>query len=111
MYSTYRSLYLCTSYLFIYLSTSIVCTILLYAPVHAAGVVGFQVVFRDGIFVRSSPSIEEGRVIRIAPFGTLLTATGRVSAVGTASVFSVAGGVVLLVASLVVIYLLLHSVW
>eukprot|EP00904_Undaria_pinnatifida_P001724 jgi/Undpi1/11552/HiC_scaffold_30.g13849.m1 len=37
----------------------------------------YKVVFREGIFVRGSPSIEEGRIVRIAPFGTVLNATGR----------------------------------
>lgn len=44
-----------------------------------AAAVAFQVVFPDGIFVRSSSVIEDGRVIRIAPYGTVLNATGRVS--------------------------------
>ncbi|CAM9143995.1 unnamed protein product [Ectocarpus sp. 8 AP-2014] len=37
----------------------------------------YQVIFRGGIFVRSSADIERGRIIRIAPFGTVLKATGR----------------------------------
>eukprot|EP00903_Cladosiphon_okamuranus_P020039 g18406.t1 len=37
----------------------------------------FKVVYREGIFVRSTPSIDEGRIVRIAPFGTVLKATGK----------------------------------
>lgn len=38
----------------------------------------FQVVFPDGIFVRSSATIKDDRVVRIAPCGTVLKATGKV---------------------------------
>ena len=37
-----------------------------------------QVVYREGIVVRSSAKIEDGRIIRIAPFGSILHATGKV---------------------------------
>ncbi|CAM9832149.1 unnamed protein product [Ectocarpus sp. 6 AP-2014] len=37
----------------------------------------YKVVYREGIFVRSSPSIEDGRIVRIAPCGTVLKATGK----------------------------------
>lgn len=37
-----------------------------------------QVVYREGIFVRSTPNIEAGRIVRIVPFGTVLKATGKV---------------------------------
>lgn len=47
-------------------------------------VVPIQVVFEEGIFVRSNPDIYEGRIVRIAPFGTVLKATGMVRNTGNA---------------------------
>lgn len=37
----------------------------------------YRVVFREGIFVRSTASIEDGRIVKIAPYGTVLNATGK----------------------------------
>eukprot|EP00903_Cladosiphon_okamuranus_P015506 g14316.t1 len=39
--------------------------------------VKYKVVYEEGILVRSTSSIDEGRIVRIAPFGTVLKATGK----------------------------------
>ncbi len=39
----------------------------------------FQVVYQEGIFVRSQPNIETSRIVGIAPLGAVLKATGKVS--------------------------------
>lgn len=37
-----------------------------------------QVVFTGGIYVRDSPSIDDGKLVRVEPFGAVLNATGKV---------------------------------
>lgn len=41
----------------------------------------YQVVADDGTVVHSSSSVDEGRIVRIAPFGEILKATGKVMSI------------------------------
>ena len=50
--------------------------------------------YREGIFVRSTSNIDEGRIVRIAPFGTILKATGKVRGKG-ARIYKEGVGIVL----------------
>eukprot|EP00752_Nemacystus_decipiens_P010546 g9391.t1 len=52
----------------------------------------YKVVHREGIFVRSSPSIDDGRIVRIAPFGTVLKATGKTEIFDAVERVEVEGG-------------------
>ncbi|CAN0084424.1 unnamed protein product [Scytosiphon promiscuus] len=52
----------------------------------------YKVVFREGIFVRSSPNIEDGRVVRIAPFGSVLKATGKTEIFDAVERIEIEGG-------------------